>query len=439
MIDWLQRCSEDTGAAITTLRRDKFVGWCMDADGDASGRPTHADIRSYGGGDGEGAWQRLLAATADETGSYPEPSRAALGKARELQIAVAHRKKLERLIGDEEYYTERLRSAFRDAVAASPSTISRLYKPKIDMDRPAKREIVVHVSDVHIGLSVDRREVPLGRYDYQTAARRLAYLCNQVADYEHGPDVALRVVLAGDIIDGVIHTDDRGIDMLSSQCDAARQILVSMLDFWRHHFSKVYVEATTGNHDRRVERDKGGRPTAQKYDSHATMIYRAVEEIFRRVPDIRFNIPLTPYNVWESCGHKYFSTHGDSVFEIGAPWKGINPERLCAQLWKIEATVGRVDCVAIGHHHWAQRCPIPGRHPNGCLMINGSSVGSSAFAQTRNLPHVDPQQCFWEATERFIVGNHRISDLWLADDDPRFDSIVPTPVPIGTELPKIAA
>lgn len=440
LLGWIRDCASELGVELTKLKRDAFLRWCMGSGQPVEERPTQSDVEARGYADGV-KWRTILEYAADRLGAYPEPSRCDLGAAREMERAVTHRRKLERLIGDEEYYVERLRSALRDAIEANPPTISKLYKPKLDMDKPERREIVVHISDLHIGHLVDKREVPAGSYNYQIAARRMAYLCNQVADYDHGPDTALRVVWEGDIITGSIHSDDRGIDMLSAQCDAARQILTSMLDFWRHHFTKIYVQCSTGNHDRYSHRDHGKRPTAQKYDSNSTLIYRGVEQVFRGAPDVRFDIPLTPWSTWNSCGFTYLSTHGDGVFKVASPWKAVDNEKLFSQLWKLQANtnIDKIDVVMIGHHHWPSKFRIPGKRPNGHVMINGAACGSSGFPQTENMAPVDPVQCFWECTDRFSVGNYREADLWVADDDPRFDSIVPTPVPIGTELPKIAA
>jgi predicted phosphodiesterase len=435
MVEWVRRCAEETGKKPFQLRRDAFHSWLLSLEEEHESRPTRNDIDAYATGENRGAWPNLVAYAADEGGDYEEPDRAQLGMVRELAKTNQHRRKLERLVGDEERFAVRLHAALAEAVQRTPPVLSNLRKPTLRQDSGAPSEIICHVSDTHWGHVVDSREVPGGRYDYQIAARRMGLLCDQVARFKRHRDTALRLVLAGDLIEGSIHSDDRGVDALASQLDGARQIVTSMVDFFRHHFSRIHVETATGNHDRFSHRDHGKRPTQAKWDSHTTVLYRGLEAIFRDAPDVSWNIPLTPYVQWTSCGHRYFATHGDSVFSAGTPGKTIQLERIHSQLWKLESNeaVGRCDVVLIGHLHFPAIFRIPGRQPSAWLAINGAASGRTAFTQTLNLACSPPVQCFWECTPENAVGDYRQADLWRADDDARFDAIVPTPTPIGYE------
>ncbi len=436
MIDWLFRCAEDTGRPVYQLRRDAFHSWVLARDEPASERPTRPDITAYGTSDGHGAWANLIQYAADARGAYPEPDTRHLGLVRDLQRTNQHRRKLERIIGDDERFVGRLSASLEEAVQRNPPQVSQIQHPALPKRKGVPREIVCHISDTHWGCTVDRREVPGGRYDYTVAARRMGLLCEQVALAKGDDDIALRLVLAGDIIEGTIHTDDRGIDALSTQIDAARQYLTAMIDYFRRHFRRIRVETCAGNHDRFVERDRGRRPMAQKWDGHATILYRGLEAIFRNAPEVTFHTPLTPYVKWESLGHTYFATHGDGVFHAGMPGKSVQLERLHAQLWKLESNeaVGRCDVIMLGHLHWPALSRIPGRQPAAWLAVNGSASGRTAFTQALNLAGTPPVQCFWEVTEQSPVGNYRQVDLWLADDNAYYESIVPVPVPPGDPL-----
>jgi predicted phosphodiesterase len=440
MIGWLVRCADETGKELHELRRDAFHAWLLSLPEESGERPTRHDIEGYNLSDGRGAWNNLVQYASDETGSYAEPDIRQMGSVRELQKTNAHRRKLERIIGDDERFVERLSNALAEAVEKNPPRISSVKREKPKKHVGERREIVLHVSDTHWGHSVDRREVPGGRYDYTVAARRMGLLCEQVVRFKHDDNVTLRLVIAGDVIEGSIHNDDRGVDALSSQLDASRQYLTSMIDYFRHHFSEIRVETCAGNHDRFAERDRGKRPMAQKWDGHATVLYRGIEAIFRDAPEVTFNIPRTPYAKWDAFGHAYFATHGDGVFQVGTPGKSIQLEKLHSQLWKLESSeVGRCDVIMLGHLHWPALSRIPGRQPSAYLAINGSASGRVPFTQTLNLACSPPVQCFWEVTERFPVGNYRQADLWLADDDASYEDIVPVPTPIGATPPRGAS
>jgi hypothetical protein len=439
MVRWIHDAAADLGVPVQFLKRDAFLKWADEREPNAAFRPTRDCIAAYGGALSRNAWSVILGHALAESGEAKEPVRAELGQMREIQRGTNYARKLERLVGDGDYYARRLETALVEAVERCPPVLSTVTQSRV-MDLPAiEREIVVHVSDTHWGHIVQSDEVPGGRYDYQIAARRFGLLCQQVAAYKHDEHTALRLVIAGDVVEGSIHSDDRGIDALASQLDAARQMLTSAIDWFRGHFSRIYVETCAGNHDRFSHRDGGRRPMAQKWDGHAVTLYRGVEAIFRNCPEVSFNIPRTPYAMWKSCGHTYFSTHGDGVFQVGTPGKSIHLEKLFSQLWRLESneTIGRADVIMLGHHHWPALSRIPGRQPSAWLAINGSAVGRSAFTQAMNLACSPPVQCFWEVTDRFPVGNYRQVDLWLADEDERYERIVPVPTPIG--VPQRAA
>ncbi len=435
----IDACSTDLNVPISALRRDEFVDWQSTLD-EEEDHVTKHDLIQLGG------WTRVRAYAMDEAGTET-PSVAVLGERRAIQHRNTHRSALERHLGDIETISSRLRESLADAIKAKPAKVSKLHKPRTKWAKSSKHEIVLHISDTHFGQCVDSAEVVGGRYDWEIAARRMGYLMHTVAGYrlENRKTTTLRLVVNGDLIEGKIHNDDRGVDMMASQIDGARQLLTSMIDYLRHHFPRIEVMCQSGNHERWPFRGPG-RPTAQKYDSATTVVLRGVEQIFRACPDVRFHLPVTPFSVWKACGWNFFATHGDDVFQIGNPSKGLQYGGLPSKLYNIETWLrstsqldGRVNVVMLGHYHHPTITQIPGPKPQALLTVNGCASGQTAYGQTIGIPASSPVQTFWEVTEQQAVNGFHMLALDDADDTKSWEQIVPVPTPIGREIAKCVA
>jgi hypothetical protein len=438
--DWLVgqvvAAANDNGVPVTKLHRDKFLAWSAEQGG-SDFRASREDVDAMGGAEGTGAWTSLRAYAAAQSGSLREPVRAELGQAREIQHENLARRRLERLVGDEDWQARRLLDGIVAAIERTPPAIT---PPRRGVPRsgPVDREICVHISDVHIGAHIDPDEVIGSRYNYQIAARRLALLAYQVAHYKRDRrgDAPLRLVFNGDLIESDLHGEP-GIDLLVNQFDAARQVYTSLIDYLRGYYPRIRVEHASGNHDRLFWRNPG-RAMNAKYDSISTMMMRSIEAVFRDCPDVTFNIPKTPYAAWEMCGKRFLATHGDTVIQAGTPSKSVQLDKIYGQIWRFEASEaagGRFDAILLGHLHFASLFRVPGRSPHAFLNINGSVVGRSAWTQAMGFAAGPPSQCFWETTSEHAIGDFRIADLDRADDDPRWDDVIATPTPIG-ESPK---
>jgi hypothetical protein len=324
MIAMIGECAEDTGADFDSLTRNGFLEWSRASYEEPGTSATWEDIKTYGG------WPQIRQYAKDKLGAGESPSREVLGQTREVLHRNTHRRSLERMVGDVEYISRRLRDALADAVEKNPPKLTKLNKATVAWDQPSQHEIVVLVSDTHFGQCVDPEEVLGGRYDWTIAARRMAKLVFDVAHYKHA-DIkrksTLRLVFNGDLLEGRIHNDDRGVDLMAAQIDGSRQLIVSMIDYLRQHFPRIEVMCQTGNHERWPFRGHG-RPTAQKFDSATTVVMRGVEQVFRHCQDVRFHLPLSPFSIWESCGWRLMATHGDDVFQVGNPSKGFKLDSL---------------------------------------------------------------------------------------------------------------
>jgi predicted phosphodiesterase len=323
-----------------------------------------------------------------------------------------------------------LRDALADAVAANPPRISRLDKPRIDPALPSSCETVAFLSDVHFGSIIDAMEVPGGGYDWPIAARRMGLFASQVAAYKphHRERSTLRLLLAGDLIEGEIHGRGPHLDALAMQIDGCRQILTSMIDYLRHHYARIEVECTGGNHDRWAHRE--GRAVTQKWDGIATTIYRGLAAIFRDCSDVTFHIPRTPYTTWQAPGGTWCAvTHGDTVFSASNPGRRIDVQKLATQTraWNSARRDGeRLEVVAVGHYH----TPLFTELDDGiALLINGCGSGASTYGQSLGWHGSNPIQLLWESVPGHPVGDVRFVRLGAADAT--HERIVRVPEMIG--------
>lgn len=435
IIGLIGTCAEDTGSDIDTLARNTFLEWSRTEENTSGVSATWEDVKVYGG------WPQIRQYAKDQLGAGEAPSREVLSQTREVTHGNTHRRSLERLVGDVEYITRRLRDSLADAIEKNPPKLTKLTKPTVNWEAATQREVVVLVSDTHFGQCVDPEEVLGGRYDWTIAARRMAKLVFDVAHYkpEHKKNTGLRLVFNGDLLEGRIHNDDRGVDVMAAQIDGARQIIVAMIDYLRQHFPRIDVMCQTGNHERWPFRGPG-RPTAQKFDSATTVVMRGVEQVFRHCQDIRFHLPLAPFSIWESCGWRLLATHGDDFFQVGSPSKGFRLDTLFSRFAHLEGGHmfgGRVHMVMLGHYHFPMICRMPGSRPQAWLAINGCASGNTAFTQTIGIPFASPVQTYWEVTNQSPVNDYQMSDLDKADHDKKWEDIVPVPTTIGYQLPKL--
>jgi hypothetical protein len=345
---------------------------------------------------------------------------------REVAINKAYVSKLERELGDREYFVDALGKKVESALAKFPIKISNLKKPK---HKPSKkkvqREIVAMISDTHFGLKVDQEEVPFNKLDWQIASRRMGLFAEQIADYKshhRGSTPRLRLCLGGDLGQGVIHMDDSGTDLITFQFIGITQILTQMIDYLRNHFNEILVECTPCNHLRQTYRTPK-RALKQKYDSYATMIHFALQAAFRSAPDVTFNVPKTPWTEWDMLGHRVFMTHGDTVFETGNPSSSINIGRLTEQINNLNANVDgkKFSVVMVGHMH----TPLKILLKNGVwLIMNGTGSGIDAFAQSIGFFNNYPTQIIYESTPEWPVGDFRVIGLSNADSEAKYEKIV---------------
>ncbi len=288
-----------------------------------------------------------------------------------------------------------------------------------------KRAIVSVISDTHFGSDVDARETGHLTYGRTEEARRLAQVVQQVCRYkhEHREETELHAVLAGDLIHGKLHDVQDGAARAEQKMRAIHLLSQAVAQF-SAHFARVVVHCVGGNHDRDLLRHQG-RGTSSKWDSSATEIYSSIRLMSERLPNVTFNIPLTPFVTFDLFGWRYFATHGDTVLDAGNPGKSVNTARIEAQInrWNASAKDGEPYSVfMMGHVH----TPLLHHLANGSwLVVNGALSPADGYAVSIGLPETVADQVMFESTPEHPVGDLRFITLdRVIDESEILDEVI---------------
>lgn len=288
----------------------------------------------------------------------------------------------------------------------------------------AKRTVVAHVSDTHIGVVINKEEMGnLNEFNPLIASRRFAEYFKQVAEYkiEHREETDLVLIFNGDITAGVIHNQEWGVLPMSSQHGLALRILSQGISYLRQSYSNIRVVCTPGNHGRFMHKENKGRQMSQKWDGFDTILYESLQEVFRNDPAIEFIVPRTPYALIDIQGHKALMTHGDTFLNVGNISRNIDVGNIKNQINQMIIGLGQIDMVFVGHVH---KNTIQTLDNGTELLINNTLSGLDGFAQGLGIVTNNPSQQIVEVTEKYPVGDIRTVRLKNADKDSGLDKII---------------
>lgn len=330
----------------------------------------------------------------------------------------------DRLI-EEHDILESFRKMWLEQVPCIPSKVT---KPKLKpLGGSKQRANGVLISDVHLGLIIDRDEVMFNGYDWQIGARRLGKLAEQVATYKsnHRDECEeLHVCLGGDLGQGIIHLSDNNTELITYQVNGISQYLIQMIDYWRRYYSKIHVHCTPDNHLRLTHKGPD-RASAQKFDSFSSFIHLAIQMAFRNCNDVIFTIPKTAITTFNILGHKFGMTHGDSHINSGNVGNSVNVKGIANQLLRLnqaQADGRPYDAFLLGHVHVPLYMHL--NETNTRLIINGTASGTDPYAESVGFFRTRPSQVIWETTDGHAVGDFRIVDLTDADEVVAYEDII---------------
>lgn len=283
----------------------------------------------------------------------------------------------------------------------------------------------VILSDLHIGSDINGEETGYQSFGKTQEARRLAQITKQICSYKHQYRKNSRLVihLIGDIIQGQLH-DPRDGAAKAEQFARAVHILSQMFAHLSASFPQVDVHCATGNHGRDTARHKE-RAVHQKWDSVETDLYVALHYACTALKNVKFHIPKTPFCKIEVLGHKFFTTHGDTVLKPGNPGKHISMGSLENQINKINASLSDADeysIFAVGHVHTPSMTFLD----NGVVMVtNGCMVPVDQFAVSIGILESHCGQWIWETVKGQPMGDARLIKVGKKhDEDSSLDTII---------------
>lgn len=318
-----------------------------------------------------------------------------------------------------EQLTTSLETVFSKKLPTPTYNSSKKSKTKI------QRILNLILSDLHYGSRFDTQETN-SAYGPIEEARRTAAIVKQVVDYkpQYRDETELYVHLLGDIIQNSLH-DPRDGAPLAEQAATAIRILIQALSFLALNFPKVTIFCTTGNHGRNKARHKD-RAVNQRWDSIETIIYVAVKEALAIYPNVKVNIPLTPFYTFSAFDQRGFMTHGDAVIRGGFPSKAIDVSSVTKQINTINtAFLAKKEqpcsLFAIGHVHTGSLTHLPGAK----FMSNGCLLPPDAYALSIGIFETACGQQMWESVPGHIVGDSRFVQVnEETDRDASLDKII---------------
>lgn len=334
------------------------------------------------------------------------------------------KKKIRRQINDD-FLKEEFLDAFKSEIRANPIKMHPNVSTKLKSGHKS-RTTVVHISDTHFGANIEANEMRgVNAFNWTVASRRMALLAEQTVGYkpQYREDMELVVVINGDIIAGMIHDQEWFADLLAKQAAGTLKIFTQFISYVAKYFGKVRVVMTSGNHGRAMHKSNKSRATTHKWDSYETMVYLGVKyAVEAKCPNVKCEIPETPYAIVNIQGHNFFITHGDTVINAGNPGKALNTGSLNTQIAKLISSF-KMDFagVMLGHTHVST---VQTLDSSTKLLVNGTLSGADPFVQSIGIFSNNPEQTLFEVTEDHAVGDIRFIDLLAADNRTDLDKII---------------
>lgn len=349
---------------------------------------------------------------------------------REQKNTTKYISELEKRIGDKELFENELCMKMEKLIVP---VVPRQAAPIIKNDKTT-REVVAMLNDVHYGLIVRPEEVGgTNKYDWLEACRRTAMMAEQIVNYkiEKRDQVKrLHLVLAGDMLQGVIHDlTARTAELMVHQMGGALHILTHFLAYVAEYYPEVVVHGIAGNHDDQLHRREGGRVISHKYDSFANMVYFGLSAAFRNHKNIKFNFPKSLMANVDLLGGRLLITHGDTLFStaLGNPSNTLNIRSLSDVINRFnsgEMAKGekRIDAVLMGHvHSYTNFITFDGVK----VVIAPSLSGLDSFAASLSINFNQVGQIIFESTKKYVMSDLRLVELVEADKQEKYDKIIP--------------
>jgi len=256
----------------------------------------------------------------------------------------------------------------------------------------SNNDLIIHLTDLHCGVNI---KSPLNEFNAEILSGRLKKYLNEIRDIceIHYPESAY-VILGGDMIQGLIHTNAR----IESKENVVLQIMTvsDLISNFVFELSKMFkgveVHTTAGNHSRAV----ASKEEAAHGENFDLLIPYVCKKDLKNVENVVFidNYLDSDIATFSVRGHMVYATHGDKDTAANVVYHMTQFAR--------RTGLPLPDLCYLGH-----------RHCNGLTTVDGVKViesgcvdGSDTYAIEKRLLN-SPEQ-----TVTVVTKNHRIKALY---------------------------
>ena len=210
--------------------------------------------------------------------------------------------RIQRELARRESLIDLVREGIRYEVSPAPGYVYH-------QQAPAENDCVVHLTDLHVGIEIDNW---CNEYNVDVLRDRLARYASKVDEIRrrHGSENCW-VLLGGDIVSGLIHTNLR----LENNLDVVQQVKVAsvaiseFLQALSGMFGMVHVYAVPGNHGR-VQPKKEDNLRGENFDCLVPFILGLMLKDYRNVEIHEDNMEPT-VAIFRVRNNTVFGVHGD--------------------------------------------------------------------------------------------------------------------------------
>ena len=299
----------------------------------------------------------------------------------------------------------------------------------------AVQSAVLLFSDTHIGKVVlPSQTLGMGCYNFSVFCDRLKYLEESVVSILDNHTTMkveeLVVAMLGDMLDGALsHGVEAGLrNTLFAQFYNGAHAIAQFFRVLAAHVPVLRIETVVGNHTRWQNQHK--MPTENRYSNLDSFLYALVEALTHDIPNIKWNLTMQPFAIFEVQGWTFYASHGDHLRggdkALGIPNHAIGRQiSTSSQLFAKNGKQSPHYYVS-GHLHRSIQLP----HALGDVTINGGFPGLDNYALAEAFNPVDPTQTLFFLHPRYgKTAEYKLS-LKFAESSGKCPYTLPTNFPI---------
>jgi predicted phosphodiesterase len=259
--------------------------------------------------------------------------------------------------------------------------------PSIDSDS----DMIIHLTDLHCGVDISS---PLNVFNFNILQDRLKRYLDEIFEIrETYNSQNAFVILGGDLIHGLIHTNARieAKENIVEQIKKVSDVIGNFVNELRYQFVNVYVYTTPGNHSRSTA-SKEDSVRGENFDLLIPYIlskdFKNVGNVF--IKDNTLDVNIATFNV---RGWNVYSSHGDKDTERNVVYN----------MTKLARCAG---------YPLPDMCYLGHRHENGLTTVDGVKVVQSGCCDGMDSYAIDGRFVgVPEQTVTVVTENKRIKAL----------------------------